>query len=236
MGANALGGPQGHMKAKNTSIDWVQVRQRLAQSQAAIEKTFVEDDQQTRETWRRRAVELAQRRKAAVQAPEGLRTLVFTLSTERYGLELESLVEVLPFSKCTPVPSGPPELLGVFNRRGQIYSVLSLARILELRESQPGQAPGGYIIVLRTSRGELGLQVDQVERVAYVVRESLQAPEHEAAALGKRYSSGVTPDGIILLDVHNLVTHPVFEGARSGSCDRRPAILGSAMSRAIENQ
>ena len=223
------------MKTKNISIDWVQVRQRLAQSQAAIEKTFVEDDQQTRETWRRRAVELAQRRKAVEHAPAGLRTLVFTLSTERYGLELESLVEVLPFSKCTPVPSGPPELQGVINRRGQIYCVLSLARLLELREPQPGQAPGGYILVLRSSRGEFGLQVDQVDCVTYVVRESLQTPDQEAVALGKKYSSGVTPEGTILLDVCTLLTHPVFEGrVPKGLIDRQD--LSSPMSRVIVNQ
>src|SRR5437879_4642246 len=114
------------------SINWAEVKQRLNESQLALDKARADDPERLESVYRQRAAQLADRR-AQVSGPvSALRVLVFGLGTERYALEFADLVEMLPFARCTPVPGGPAQLLGVANIHGEIRSVLDLGRLLEL--------------------------------------------------------------------------------------------------------
>ena len=197
------------MKKEARCIDWSAVKRRLAISQEASEKAFVQDDQRVQEIFQRRSLDLAHRQNAK-RVEAGFRALVCGLGHERYGLELGALLEVLPFAKCTPVPGGPPELVGVINLRGEIRSVVSLSCMLGLVESESAQQARGYIAMLRSGRGELGLQVDHVERITFVALESLTLVGEAGAVLPNRYVRGVTPDRLIILDLSAILTHPVF--------------------------
>jgi purine-binding chemotaxis protein CheW len=193
-------------------IDWAEVKSRLAKSQAAIENVFVEDEQRSQEMFHRRALQLASRRHSPARTPTGFRALVFSLGPERYGLEICSLVEVLPFAHCTPVPGGPAELVGVVNRRGAIRSVVSLSRMLGLAGPGSDERGRGYIVLVRSGDVEVGLRVDQVEGITLVSPESWMAAGKDEAALRNGYVQGVTPDGLIIVDLPAVFSHPVFKG------------------------
>lgn len=56
------------------------------------------------------------------------------------ALSLEIVEEVVRFGRLTPVPLGPPSLLGATPWRGQVLPVIDAARLLGLASSRPDHA------------------------------------------------------------------------------------------------
>ena len=170
--ANAPGGSQPAMNARR-EIDWDEVRccasrssnRRWSAARASIPTGSRGFTPKRATSWRRGARD--ERPDASWPA------LVFVLGGERYCLAVAALVEILPFARYSPVPGGPPELLGVTSVRGEIRSVLDLAHLLAL----PGEhdASRGYIVLVRHAGQEIGLRVDAVERIESIAPESLLA-------------------------------------------------------------
>jgi purine-binding chemotaxis protein CheW len=189
-------------------IDWEEVRRRLRDSGLALERALAADPARTEAVFRRRAAELAGRR-ARVRADAGaVQVLTFALGAERYALPLADLAGLLPLAGCTPVPGGPPELLGVLNVRGTIRSVLDLGRLLGLSGREA--AEGGYVLLLRREGGEAGLRVDQVDRIIAVSPGQLGVPPEGDAGPAAGLVKGLTPDGLALLDAQAILAHPVW--------------------------
>ncbi len=134
------------MKGDRRRIDWAEVRERLERSRAALEESLSVSPERLEAVYRERAAALAARQTRAA-GPTGVRVLVFALGAERYALNFGDVTEVLPFAALTPVPGGPPELLGVMNVRGDIRSVVDLGRLLTTPERT--DAAAGYVLLLR---------------------------------------------------------------------------------------
>ena len=109
------------------------------------------DQRAVDEVYRRRARQLAERPADRADAATTTAVLVFTLGTERYGIELTDLAEVLPYRGCTAVPGTPAALLGVINVRGDIRPVADLRGVPELRAADA--SAGGYVVMLRQEGG-----------------------------------------------------------------------------------
>ncbi|WP_027172985.1 chemotaxis protein CheW [Methylobacterium sp. 10] len=101
--------------------------------------------------------------------------LVCAAGDDRYGLPLDSVVQVVPARTYTPVPGAPPELLGLIALSGRVVSVLSLAGTLSrpvLSRADSSRAESstatGHILVLRGGIAPVALAVDRVLAVADV--------------------------------------------------------------------
>lgn len=197
------------MSAKRGSIDWQGVRTRLRESEGALERALLPDPARIKAVYRQRATQVAGRPAQAGPTRATVPVLVFSLGTERYSLALADLAEVLPFSACTPLPGAPPELLGVINLRGEIRSVVSLARILELPQGEDGAS--GYIVLLRDQGHGVGLKVDRVEQIQLVAPEELASAGENGPTLPARYVKRVTRDGLILLSIEEILLHPFLK-------------------------
>src|SRR5579863_3535826 len=106
------------MSLPGKSFNWEHVRKRLREAQGAAE-TGSWDRHRMEVVYRQRAVRLAFRA-AEADSSSTCGALVFTLGPERYAIELEDLVEVLPCAGYTQVPGSPQTLLGVINLHGTI--------------------------------------------------------------------------------------------------------------------
>ena len=186
------------MTATKRRIDWDKLRARL--SETADES--VEDATRLETVYRQRAADLAARREEATERADTIAVLAFQLGGERYGLPLTDLAGVLPLEHLTPVPGSPAELLGVINHRGNICSVLDLARLLGLAAHEGASA---YVLLLRRPGREVGLAVGPVEGVLRVER---------GAGLGEEsagpYLETLTADRLRLLSADALLGHPVL--------------------------
>jgi len=193
----------------------------LAESEVALEKVLTPDREGIEAIYRERAAELADRKAQAAVAEGTVPAIVLSVGKERYGIELQYLAEVVPMAGCTPVPESPAELVGVINVRGEVRAVIDLASILDLPERTATDS--GAVLLLRghdqseiknqkSKITNLGLRVDQVEEIKQIApNELVGGPTEESEGLPARYLKGLTPDGVIVLDLEALLTHEIFD-------------------------
>jgi chemotaxis signal transduction protein len=184
---------------RRTNIDWDSVRSRLQASERALEGAMAESPERIEIAYRERALRLAKRQVEHGHVSGGLPVLVFRLAQERYAIELKDVAEVIPFTRCTPVPGAPPHFAGVISLRGELRAVLDLGRLLAVAES--ADRDSRFVLMLRrhgqeSRQGqEIGLKVDRIEELGAIQREELST-----TAPGN-YVKGIAPGTLMLLSV-----------------------------------
>jgi purine-binding chemotaxis protein CheW len=99
-----------------------------------------------------------------IAAPEEeQRWLLVSASGRRFALAIEPVREVVPARGCTRIPGAPACVSGLLNLRGHILTVVDLASRLDLPASQ---SPGQRVVVMKYAGREVGLEVDEVLRIA----------------------------------------------------------------------
>jgi purine-binding chemotaxis protein CheW len=79
---------------------------------------------------------------------------------ERFGLPVNGVQTIFQIEAVTPVPLGPPEILGLVNLRGKIVTAISLRRRLQMPEITGLEA---VLAIGMEHRGEsFALVVDEV--------------------------------------------------------------------------
>ena len=104
-------------------------------------------------------------------------------------------------------------LLGLINEGGKIVSVIEGTSLLGLPAPQDRDA--GYVLLLRHAGSEVGLRVDAVEAIENVAPHELALPEGDLAAQPAGCIAGVAPGRLIVLNVRQLLSHPVFQSDSS---------------------
>ncbi|HEY3450076.1 MAG TPA: chemotaxis protein CheW [Myxococcales bacterium] len=92
-----------------------------------------------------------------------MRHVVFRIGTERYGLPLAAVREVVPPASMSLVPRAPGAVRGIMNLRGRVVTVVELAGLLGLSVEQPPD--GGKVLILDRGRRDLGLQVTGIDGI-----------------------------------------------------------------------
>jgi purine-binding chemotaxis protein CheW len=93
---------------------------------------------------------------------------IFTVSAggEKLGLPVSCVQTIFRIARITPIPLGPPEVVGLVNLRGKIVTAVSLRRRLGLPDSS---TPEGAVAIGIEHRGEsFALLVDEVGDVTSV--------------------------------------------------------------------
>ncbi len=94
--------------------------------------------------------------------------IVFSISKQRWAIELRWVREVITLGHVTPVPKAPPAFAGVVNFGGAIVAVIELLPLLPSGEWNPeaGTAVGGdNAILLQVESVHAALRVDAVIEV-----------------------------------------------------------------------
>ncbi len=91
------------------------------------------------------------------------RFCTFYLDELWFGLNVESVQEVLPAPAITPVPLAPLWIAGLVNLRGQIVTAIDLRRRLGFAK-RPAVAPPA-MLVMSYENGLVGLLVTRVDEV-----------------------------------------------------------------------
>lgn len=145
-------------------------------------------------------VQLLERMQAArTNTGTRIQQLGVMIGSERYLLELTQTAEILPIGLMTAVPLTQPWYLGLANIRGNLVSIIDVARYLDLGET--GTGPDSRVITFANSLGfNCGLLVSRV----YGLR---QAADMQAVGARLRDADAIewTP-----LDLAALVGEPRF--------------------------
>lgn len=136
---------------------------------------------------------------------EQLEMLRVDICRECYGIDIMAIREVIKPRRVTEIPWTPAHVLGVISLRGSMVPVVGMAQRLGM---EPSHGAGSErVVVVRCSRGLVGLQVEQVGQVVRVARRNIQPPCFPPGKRGPEFVSGIAHlDGLAigLLDVERV--------------------------------
>lgn len=200
MDRDASQGRETH-SSPGSSIDWQEVRERLARRNAVLAQSFAGRGPWADALLDRRAEELAEPPPAFDRETAGIPMLVAHGAETLYGLELRHLGQIVPMPRLARVPGAPHAVLGVIAIAGRVMRLFDIDRLC-------GSGPGagreaeqpGYAVVLRTGGRPAALRLREVERVADIVLPRTPAPA-EAGPLVR----AIAGDRMAILDMAALL-------------------------------
>lgn len=180
------------------AIDWGEIRRRLSQAGAALEGALVRSPEERRKVMDERARVLARVPATSRSAGETIEVVTLVLGAERYAVETKHVREIARLVDFTPVPGTPDFVLGIANLRGEIVAAMDLRRFFGVPVK--GLTDLSRVVVLGTTRAELGVLVDEAQTVTSLPAEEVLEPPGSVAGIGRDYLRGVTADALIILD------------------------------------
>jgi purine-binding chemotaxis protein CheW len=117
-------------------------------------------------------------RTQSTQSPER-KLLVLEIASRHIALPIESIREIVPIAALARLPAQPLVLEGFLNLRGSVISVLRLARLLDLPESEPGLYTP--VAVLQADGGDFAVLADKAIDITSVPAGALTPVEEHAS-------------------------------------------------------
>jgi purine-binding chemotaxis protein CheW len=122
----------------------------------------------------------------------------FVLDGHLFGVEVETVQEVIRYQETTRVPLAPGAVGGLINLRGQVITALDLRHRLGMPERPHGSLPMN--VVVRTEDGAVSLLVDQIGEVIEADARHFEHPPDTVSAQARDLIRGAYKlDGVLLL-------------------------------------
>ena len=130
----------------------------------------------------------------------------FEVADQLFGVEVETVQEVLSYNEYTPVPLAPPAVGGLFNLRGQVIAAVDLRVQLGLaRQALQGPVMN---VILRGDGEPVSLLVDRIGEVVDLEDDEFEPPPDTLSGPTRELVIGTFKlDGrlMLALDVHQAV-------------------------------
>ncbi len=136
----------------------------------------------------------------------GRQFATFEVAGQLFGVEVDTVQEVLSYNEYTPVPLAPPAVGGLFNLRGQVIAAVDLRVRLGLAR----QALDGPVmnVILRGDGEPVSLLVDRIGEEVDLDDEAFEPPPDTLSEPIRELVVGTFKmDGrlMLALDVHQAV-------------------------------
>jgi purine-binding chemotaxis protein CheW len=186
-----------------TRIDWSTVYRRLEASRTALEHEAILTPEEKHKILRARAEALAREPEPDEAAEGALEVVEFLLAYETYGVESSYVREVYPLKEFTPLPCTPPFVLGIFNIRGEILSIIDLKGFFDLPAK--GLTDLNKVIVVHNANMVFGILADALLGIRSIPLESIQPSLPTLTGIRAAYLKGVTRERMVILDAGKLL-------------------------------
>ncbi|HEX5750133.1 MAG TPA: chemotaxis protein CheW [Archangium sp.] len=188
--------------AKRGGLDWAAAYGRLKRLAAATEAASTADPAREAVLLDERARALARPLERNLQTGPLLELVHFRSGEQEYALETRFVLEVLRApEQLVPLPGAPEPLRGLTLLHGEVLAVVELSPLF----GRAAPTTHGPVLVVGPGRPELGLRADSVEEVLLLARDSLLAPPASLGARERTLVSGISRDGIIVLEAEALL-------------------------------
>ena len=177
------------------------------------EDTPFQEAQDQQHVLEERARALAAAPLRAEEETDRLELVTFGLGEERYGVEVDFVVDVQPLEShaWSRVPCTPDFIVGAVNIRGHIYSMMNLAPLLGLPNRSPSE--NAHVIVVGSKDRGTEKQIfssiltEDVPEVTQVpISDLLPPPSASLAGEMQPYVSAVTAEMLTVLDLERLLS------------------------------
>lgn len=154
----------------------------------------------------------AQHPPTAASAPDPETTyVVFELSGEMYGVDVNHVLEALRVPSIVRVPAAPPHVRGITHVRGRILPVIEIRTRITLQALELSER--SRLLVVSVCGRTIGLLVDALHDVISLAKSRIDAPPIELADVSTSYVSGIarTADHLLLLmDLERAIRLPTL--------------------------
>lgn len=133
------------------------------------------------------------------------RFIIFTVSGEEFGIELNKVIEIIRPQKPTSFPGVPGYIIGVFNLRGSVIPLIDMRKRLNVKPLPDREK----ILIVNLHEGRIGLLVDSVKEILAIEDEQISPPPSIFKGLKTEYLKGigrVNDRLIIIFNLDNLMT------------------------------
>jgi len=130
--------------------------------------------------------------------PTERQLVVFSLGDESFGVDIESVREIIRWQPVTHVPDTPESVLGVLNLRGSVIPVVDLRNRFGMPSTEATDATRILVVDIGTDVGAL---VDSVTEVMRISSEAIGELSHVATGANSEYIDGIakTEDRLLIL-------------------------------------
>ncbi len=129
----------------------------------------------------------------------------FYLDGHFFGVDAQSVQEVIRYQEMTRVPLTPECVNGLINLRGQIVTAIDMRKRLGLRDRPADKLPMN--VVVRSDEGAVSLLVDQIGDVIEVSSEDFETPPETLRGPTRELVQGAYKlDGKLLLVLNTTET------------------------------
>lgn len=130
--------------------------------------------------------------------------MVFRLANGTYGIELDTVREIIPFRGATRLPGASCNVAGLVNVRGTIVTVIDLGARLD---GAPAARDRCSVILVEHGGKVVGAAVDEVLDVRRTADVEVDDGGTDVAADAAVRAVGRLGGGVItLLDVHGIIS------------------------------
>ena len=133
--------------------------------------------------------------------------VVFRLADEDYGLNIETVREIIRLQAVTYVPDSPDFVEGLINLRGSVTPVVELRKRfgVELTEATSQTR----IVVVDIGGENIGIIVDEVSEVLWISEDAIEPTSAVITTEDSYYIDGIAKLGdrlLILLDLERVLS------------------------------
>lgn len=129
----------------------------------------------------------------------------FYLDGHFFGVDAQSVQEVIRYQEMTRVPLTPECVNGLINLRGQIVTAIDMRKRLGLQDRPAEKLPMN--VVVRSDEGAVSLLVDQIGDVIEVSSEDFETPPDTLRGSARDLVQGAYKlDGKLLLVLNTTET------------------------------
>lgn len=146
------------------------------------------------------AIELEIKKKRS----EFAQVAVVTVGNEKFGVPVKSLIEVVKTPSITVLPDLPEWILGIVQVRGELISVVDLAKWFRISVVERSN----FVAIVQGPPGRLGLQIEDIVNFRTVYKDEVVQTLHVGEAKTGRPIHATTIDLLTLLDTRRLFESP----------------------------
>ena len=132
--------------------------------------------------------------------------VVFELENQVYGININSVREIIRLPQITRLPNTKDYIKGIINLRGFLTPVISLAACFNLQEVKENS--DARIIIVNQIDQTIGLIVDKVTEIININQCQVEEPPINVGNIFGDYLTGIIKNQdnlIILLEVNKLL-------------------------------
>jgi purine-binding chemotaxis protein CheW len=133
----------------------------------------------------------------------------FLVGDQLFGIEVESVQEIIRYQPMTPVPLSSPAVAGLINLRGEVIPAVDVRQ--RLAPWSRGAVEEPVNVVVRTDHGPVSLLVDQIGAVVDARDDDFEPPPETLIGPARALIRGaykLDTELLLALDVAGVVTIP----------------------------